>query len=386
MFFATDIANFLACQHVTTLDRAERAGEIVRPTFVDPSTELLAKLGLEHELAYMCRLADDQRIQIVEIADDLSWGDAVTVTMDALRRGAGAVHQATFQAGRWGGRADFLVRVEKPSALGAWSYEVVETKLARSAKARALIQLCFYSDLLSGIQCMEPEWMHVVLGGGAKPERFPVRHYIAYFRKARREFEEAWKGSGNTYPEPVEHCDVCSWFPVCDARRRRDDHLSLVAGITRNQRKALVERDVATVERLARLPLPVHPKIERIGDAALLRIREQARLQVKGREEGRMVYELLEPVEAEKGLAGLPPPCPGDIFLDFEGDPFAFEQGLEYLIGTVTISQGPGAQPAYEALWSFDRTREKEAFEEFIARVMECRRHYPDMHIFHYAP
>lgn len=386
MFSATDIANFLACQHLTALDLAEVAGEIARPVFDDPSSELLAKLGWQHELAYLGHLADDEGLEIIDITSDLTWGDSVAKTLDALRRGVGAVHQATFQEGEWSGRADFLVRVEKPSALGAWSYEVVETKLARSAKARALIQLCFYSDLLSGIQGMEPEWMHVVLGGGAKPESFPVRHYIAYFRKVRREFEEAWKGTGNTYPEPVEHCDVCSWFPVCDARRRRDDHLSLVAGITRNQRKALVERDVATVERLARLPLPVDPKIERIGDAALLRIREQARLQIKGREEGRMVYELLEPVEAEKGLAGLPPPCPGDIFLDFEGDPFAFEQGLEYLIGAVTISQESGAQPAYVALWSFDRTREKKAFEEFIAGVMECRRRYPEMHIFHYAP
>jgi predicted RecB family nuclease len=386
MFSATDIANFLACQHLTTLDRAEAAGEIARPIFIDPSSELLAKLGLEHELAYLRHLADDQHVEIVEIPTDLTWPDAVARTLDALRRGAGAVHQATFQDGQWGGRADFLIRVEKASALGAWSYEVVETKLARSAKARALIQLCFYSDLLSGIQGIEPEWMHVVLGGGARPERFPVRHYIAYFRNVSREFQEAWRGVEHTYPEPTEHCDVCSWFPVCDARRRRDDHLSLVAGITRNQRKALVERDVATVERLARLPLPVRPKIERIGDAALLHVREQARLQVKGREEGRLVYELLEPAEAGKGLAGLPLPSPGDIFLDFEGDPFAFEQGLEYLIGTVTISQESDAQPAYEALWSFEHTREKKAFEEFIAGVMERRRRYPDMHIFHYAP
>ena len=385
MFSATDVANFLACQHLTTLHRAESAGEIAKPFFADPGIELLAKLGLEHEHAYLHHLADDQRVEIFEIPADMPWGDAVKATLGALRRGAGAVHQATFQEGQWGGRSDFLIRVEKPSALGPWSYEVVETKLARSTKARALIQLCFYSDLLSRIQGMEPKWMHVVLGGGAKPEKFPVGHYIAYFRKVRREFEGAWTGTEDTYPEPTEHCDVCSWFPICDGRRRRDDHLSLVAGITRNQRKALVERGVTTVQRLAGLGLPIEPKIERIGDAALLHIREQARLQVKGREEGRMVYELLEPVEAEKGLAALPPPSPGDVFLDFEGVPFAFEQGLEYLIGVVTIPQETGAQPAYEALWSFDRAGEKNAFEKFIADVMERWRRRPDMHIYRYA-
>jgi hypothetical protein len=48
---------------------------------------------------------------------------------------------------------------------------------------------------------------------------------------------------------------------------------------------------------LATLTLPPKPKIERVGDAALLRIREQARLQVQGREEGRLMYELLDDVE-----------------------------------------------------------------------------------------
>ena len=46
------------------------------------------------------------------------------------------VYQGTFQNGPWGGRADFLVRVERPGLLGPFSYEVLETKLARSAKVR----------------------------------------------------------------------------------------------------------------------------------------------------------------------------------------------------------------------------------------------------------
>ena len=37
--------------------------------------------------------------------------------------------------GRWLGPVDFLTRVESPSELGAWSYEVADAKLAREAKA-----------------------------------------------------------------------------------------------------------------------------------------------------------------------------------------------------------------------------------------------------------
>ena len=40
-----------------------------------------------------------------------------------------------------------------------------------------------------------------------------------------------------TYPEPVDHCALCDWKQGCADRRRADDHLSLVAGITRPARR-----------------------------------------------------------------------------------------------------------------------------------------------------
>ncbi|HTR24872.1 MAG TPA: TM0106 family RecB-like putative nuclease [Terriglobales bacterium] len=386
MFSATDIASFLACPHTATLARAESKNQITKPFFANPSVDLLQKLGLEHEQRYLLELAEKDGLVIAQIDVNGHWEDAATETVRVLREGVDAVYQATFLEGSSGGRSDFLIRVNKPSALGAWSYEVVETKLARSTKATALVQLCFYSDLLARIQGVEPQCMHVVLGGAASPERFQVQRYIAYFRKVRSEFEQSWKLDTNTYPEPTEHCEVCSWFPICDKRRRDDDHLSFVAGISRNQRKALVGCGVNTVSDLARLALPPKPKIERIGDAALLRIREQARLQVQGRDEGRLVYELIDDAEEGKGLAILPLPSSADLFLDLEANPYVFDEGLEYLIGMATLPAKSGGEPIYESLWALTRSEEKKAFEAFIAKVMEQWRKNPEMHIYHYAP
>jgi predicted RecB family nuclease len=203
VFSASDIANFLSCHHVSALDRAEEAGQIQRPFFRDTGVELLRALGIRHELAYLKDLTDNQKLEVVHIPTDIPWGDAVAKTVEAIRRGVDTVYQATFLDGPWVGRSDFLTRNDtKPSSLGSFSYEVVETKLARSTKARAILQLCFYSDLLSKIQGVQPEWMHVVLGGGAKAEKFLVSHYIAYFRKVRHDFLEASKISGSTYPSP----------------------------------------------------------------------------------------------------------------------------------------------------------------------------------------
>src|ERR1700724_2377116 len=222
MFSATDIASFLACRHTATLARAESKDEITKPFFKNQTIDLLRKLGLEHEQRYLRELSDKDGFAVSQIDINGRWEDAVAATVRAMRQGVDAVYQAMFLDGPWGGRADFLVRVNTPSDLGAWPYEVVETKLARSTKATAVVQLCFYSDLLSRIQGVEPQWMHVVLGGTAAPERFQVQRYIAYFRKVRSEFERAWKSESNTYPEPTEHCEVCSGFPLCDTRRRDD--------------------------------------------------------------------------------------------------------------------------------------------------------------------
>jgi predicted RecB family nuclease len=386
MFSATDIANFLACRHTATLARAESKNEITKPFFKNQTIDLLRALGLEHEQRYLRELAEQGGLAIARIAVNGIWKDAVAETVRAMYEGVDAVYQATFLDAPWGGRSDFLVRVNTPSALGPWSYEVVETKLARSTKATAVVQLCFYSDLLSRIQGMEPQWMHVVLGGAAAPERFQVQRYIAYFRKVRGEFEKAWKSETDTYPEPTEHCNVCSWFSLCDTRRRDDDHLSFVAGISRNRKKALAERGVSTVAALAKFSLPPKPKIERIGAAGLLRIREQARLQVQGREEGRLIYELLDGVEDGNGLAALPAPSAADMFLDLESNPYVLDQGLEYLVGMVTLPENSGEEPIYETLWSFSRSEEKKSFETFIANVMERWRRNPEMHIYHYAP
>ena len=238
--------------------------------------------------------------------------------------------------GRWGGYPDFLRRVETPSGLGDWSYEVVDAKLAREAKGGAVLQISLYSDLLSDLQGRTPEEMHLALGRSDDgPESLRVDEYSAYYRSVRARFEAHVGGDGrpDTYPEPVEHCQVCNWRQVCDRKRHDDDHLSLVAGITRTQRSQLAERGVETLADLAALDLPLHPPLDGVSEAAFTRIREQARIQAEGRAAGEPRYELLTPVVEGQGLASLPEPTSADLFFDIEGAQWALEDGLEYLFG-----------------------------------------------------
>ena len=182
--------------------------------------------------------------------------------------------------------------MDGPSTLGGWSYEVLDAKLARAAKGEAVLQLLLYSDLLAREQGVEPAWMHLALGGGDGRARVRLRvvEYAAYYRAVRRRFEAHAGAPPETYPEPVDHCGICEWKRSCADQRRADDHLSLVAGITRGQRRRLIARDVRTMADLGALGVPVVPRIDGVGDRALARIREQARVQDRARRERRRIH------------------------------------------------------------------------------------------------
>src|SRR5436190_3886079 len=305
IYSATDLVGFVACEHLTHLDRAVIAGLAGRPHRRDSDLDLLAERGFQHEARYL----SDLRARGLVVTDlSAHFGEPIAAaaaqTEAAMRRGDFVVYQAALFDGRWQGRADFLVRVERPGLLGAWSYEVHDTKLAREVKAKAVLQLCLYSDLLARLQGVTPELMHVALGGSARAVvRHRLRDYDAYYRRVKREFED-FVAAGEpvmpppTRPEPVEHCEVCRWEGVCRAERRRIDDLSLVANIAARQRRGLREREVDTRTRLAELALPAPWPVEGTSAEALVRVREQARLQVEGERQGRVLYELLQPAPA----------------------------------------------------------------------------------------
>lgn len=379
---ATDITTFAACPHATKQERDLREGRRAAPPYYpDPSLELLRQRGHDHEAAYLARVRSSG-VTIEEIPEHSA--SAAEKTLDAMRRGVEVIYQGTLRIGaRWYGRPDFLQRVEVRSSLGAWSYEPADAKLARSAKGSALLQLCFYSELLRHTQEVLPRRMTLVLGDGREQE-FATARYAAYFRYVRARFEAALARMPETYPEPVAHCEVCDYAGECNDRRHADDHLSLVAGITNNQRRFLVPAGVRTVRELATVPLVKPLPVEGVGYAAFTRIREQARIQIEGRDAGEPRYELLRDVEPGRGLEMLPEPSPGDLFLDFEGNPYALGDGIEYLLGYVEAPTEEGVEPRYTGLWAFDRQNERAAFEQLMKFIGERRTRYAGMHVYHY--
>ncbi|MDE0444687.1 MAG: TM0106 family RecB-like putative nuclease [Gammaproteobacteria bacterium] len=379
----TDLGNFLGCRHRSGLDLGTAEGGPKPPFRHSPVLDDLREKGIEHETAYLEWLVA-QGLEVVRAGgQDASVGTGLQATLAHMRSGVDVIYQGTLEDDGWSGRPDFLRKVLTPSSLGNWSYEAYDAKLARETRGGALLQLCVYSESLEAIQGVQPARMHVVTPGrDFAPVSYRVAEYAAYFRLLSAEMRTFLDNRPETYPEPVTHCDYCPWWTGCEERRRNDDHLGYVAGISRRQIESL---RAFGVDRLADLAVldPV-PKPSRGSEAALARVRDQARVQLHGREAGQPRHEILEPFDDEHGLALLPVPSPNDIFLDFEGDRFADTGVREYLLGYVMADDK--GQVGYTALWAATPEEERKNFQEFIDLAIATRKRDPNAHVYHFAP
>lgn len=383
---ASDLAGHLACAHLTQQARAIALGDRPRPRRRDdPHADLVRERGEAHERAQLAVLVDEADGDWVDLSPaEGAYPDSAAAhaaaadgTAAAMRDGRRLIFQAALFDGRWQGRADFLLRVDVPSALGAWSYVVADTKLARHVTPRTVHQVALYTRLVGSIQGLEHDHALVILGDHRRARVDLARVGALHRHLARRLEATLTDGPRDTYPEPAEHCGICRFGEECDARRRADDHLSLVAGAARAHRRRLVDAGVGTLGELAAgAGAPVHG----VAAERLELLHHQARLQLNARTGTEPVRRHLAPL-AERGYARLPDPTPGDVFFDLEGDPYAAEEGgLEFLWGWCD------AAGDYRCAWAHDRAQERAALQAFIAAVQEARAAHPGMHVFHYAP
>lgn len=377
LFSASDLVNFLGCNHATALDirnldDPQAFGED------DEETQLLQRLGIAHETAYLEQLRQEGR-PIAEIPADLDLEARVDQTLEAMRSGVEVIYQGALIAPPWHGYSDFLIKVDGvASNLGNFAYDVADTKLARSAKPKHIIQLCVYADLLAAVQGVDPPHLHVVLGSG-EIETIPTAAVRHYYTTARDRFLH-FVGSKlqPTSAEPCSHCTFCRWVPNCESHWEATDHLSRVANIARSHIAKLEASGIRTLEGLA--TSAEETQVPDLNPQQFRKLRSQAALQLAKRTSGENQLEVL-PLDPPRGFDRLPQPSPGDMFFDMEGDPHQVG-GLEYLFGVVTLEND---RPEFAPFWGHDRSAEKLAFEACVDFMRHRLEAFPLAHIYHFG-
>jgi predicted RecB family nuclease len=362
--------------------------------------------GNQHEGDYITQLRDDGHLveDIKPFKEGRTREEAIALTREAMQRGDKYIYQAALDLPGWYGIADFLEWKELPagetSNLGNYIYEPIDAKLARSeAKPHHALQLSIYARALEAIQGRPPEFIYIQLAREHDArEAIRLSEIEDYCAGIARQLEEFVADPPETEPYPVSHCSFCDFQKDCEQWLADNDHLSLVAGITRSQVTVLREAGVATMAQLAERSPDDAPAALR--PLSYRRIQEQARLQdaSRGAAPGE---EQWEPVDAEVfsdgdtryfGFRRLPSPHLSDVILDLEGHPlWTPKDGLVFLFGYLA-DFGNGME--YRAIWvdvrgdyAAMKAAEKAAFEEFIDFLVAQRRgdDHVGWHLYHYG-
>jgi len=343
------------------------------PETVDDLLERSARLGDKHEERMLRRLQRER--QVVEIdrppAERDAIAEAVRLSTEAFRSGAEVVFQAAFFDGRFLGYADFIQRTDDGR------YEVYDTKLARSAKITALLQLAAYSQQLELLGIPIGEHVHLLLGDDTtSTHRLRDIMPVYLIRRARLEHmidERVAAGTATEWGDP--RYAACGRCDVCDEQVELHRDVLLVAGMRSTQRTKLRAAGITTIDELAAADGPV----DGINDTVFEGLKLQAQLQITTVRDGELLpWVVLNP----RPLAALPTPDPGDIFFDFEGDPLYQEGnvwGIDYLFGLVEPDE------TFVPFWAHNLAEERQALIHFLAYVTERRARHPGMHIYHYA-
>ncbi len=383
------ITAWLDCGHYLTLrDRLDAGLLTTEVAGFGSFARLLADKGSQHEAECLEHYRAEGR-SIYEVPPrDMGerfdeWVDRVGTPWDG---GYDVIFQMPFVHDGMRGIADFLERVDGPST-GACAYEPLDAKLARTeAKPGHVLQLCFYADALRAATGAAPERLHLWLGSG-RIESLVTSEFHPYWNRLRNQLRAVLQEGApqpDTRPMPCTHCEFCEFAAVCDAQWRDEDSLVYVAGIRATDLVGLEESAVSTLAALAACAV----EVPAIPPERLQRLVTQAELQVEAR------VDLDEPppfrlTEAGDdptwghGLELLPEPDDGDIFLDFEGDPFwTVERGLFFLFGLIALAAD--GTWTFEARWAHDRAGEERATGDLIEYLQQRRAAHPGMHVYHY--
>ena len=378
VYSASDLAAAARCEYA--LLRAFDA-KLGRGPRIEVEDELLARtstLGDEHERRQLDDLRSefDGDVTVIGRPTYSATGlrAAADQTLRAVRDGAPVIYQAAMFDDRFVGFADFLVL--EPGEDGD-RYRLRDTKLARSVKVEALLQLAAYAATLTAAGVPVADDVDLVLGDGTVAgyrvdELLPV--YLS--RRAALETLLDRHLAGEVAVSWDDHeVRACFRCPECTIQVRAHDDLLLVAGMRVSQRARLIDAGVTTTHELA-----AHTDaVPQLSARALEALTAQARLQIAPRVDGRPPYEIAD----AQPLMVLPDHDRGDLFFDFEGDPLwtvnGRDWGLEYLWGVLSTTE------EFQPFWAHDRASERQALVDFLAMVRKRRKRYPKMHVYHYA-
>jgi len=344
---ASDARSWIHCPRRAWYDNYPPEGyDSIAPSEFD---QLVITMGNRHEWNVKRQL--EKRHQVVEAV-------SLEHTQALMQAGAPIIYQGKLAKDDIIGIPDFLIRHE------SGKYQPADAKLARSEEKREIqIQLGIYRQLLgSTLPAL------VFLGTGEITE---------IGDETNKEVEKFLTGMRAALAQPTppsvryseSKCKVCGYNSVCKPQFEAKGELTLLYGIDSRSVPGLEQQSIDTIRKLA----DADPA--GIADAPYLKgleKKQRAVLQAKSYFDDSI--HQLKPVALPGGSW---------VHFDIETNPLT-ESGQEhvYLWGFL---KPPYDGSAFEYVWTDTDSQDRQGWEEFLTKMEEYRRTYPDLVLAHFS-
>jgi uncharacterized protein len=148
-------------------------------------------------------------------------------------------------------RPDLLIKQKGNSRLGDWMYVPARVELGKRPKQEYQVIAAFYAFVLAQVQL--PQFAEAWLMLRGKETRYNV-DLVKWIPRMQEILDECILSlQSPTSPEVFisrQKCSLCNWYTNCHQTASRQQHLSLVPGITPNRYEHLKTLNITTLESL----------------------------------------------------------------------------------------------------------------------------------------
>ncbi len=256
-----------------------------------------------------------------------------------------------------------LIRKNRPSNLGEWSYISVNINLGKNPKPEYKLVAIFQGFVLGEIQGLTPFSADFICRNFKYyqvnfelwlPRLFEVIEEIRLLLKTKKE------------PEVFisrQKCSLCEWYGQCHAIALQQNHLSLIPGITPKKYQKLIKEGINNFDSLTQLSTEKLSKILKDESSDTLYKQIQS-------------LKLNQAIVKRENIAPIPSSTI-ELYFDIEAEP---DRQLDYLLGIILIDYEKNKQEYYYFL-AENLEEEKKIWKDFLTFINQ----YPRSYIYHFS-